>query len=92
MSSTFVEVNSVEKGVKVIVNLDQILEIAPLVSGGSRLFFLDSASVGGTRTFDVTDNYTQFQQFALQTVSAEDVAKKIKALKDKTGGLDIPKL
>lgn len=90
--STFIEVFSVEKSVKVIINLDQILEIAPLKEGGSRLFFLDAASVGGTRTFDVKDEYSQFQQFALQTVSSEDVAKKIKSLKDKTGGLEIPTL
>ena len=34
--SLFVEVNSVDKGCPVIINLDHIIEIAPLATGGYR--------------------------------------------------------
>ena len=39
--ATFVEVNSFDKGCPVIVNLDAIVEIAPLVDGGCILFMND---------------------------------------------------
>ena len=32
--SLFVEVDSVDKGCQVIINLDEVVEIAPLVEGG----------------------------------------------------------
>jgi hypothetical protein len=73
--SLFVEVDDTEKGCKVIINLDTVMEIAPLRSGGCELFFPDSAAVGGKRSMKVKDSYTLFKQFALQTVSAEDVAR-----------------
>ena len=38
--SLFIEVESVEKGCKVIVNLDTIIEIAPLLDGGSSFLSL----------------------------------------------------
>ena len=79
--STFVEVDSIEKNCKVIVNLDSVMEIAPLVSGGCVIFFPDSAAVGGKNGMKVKDSYDQFKQFALQTVSSEDIARKIKGLK-----------
>jgi len=79
--STFIEVNSVDKKCPVIINLDMVMEIAPLKDGGTTLFFSDSAAVGGKTAYTVTDSYSQFQQFALQTVGADDIAKKIKALK-----------
>jgi len=76
--STFVEVNSVEKGCPVIINLDQVVEIAPLSAGGCALFCND-----GTGKYDikVTDSYDLFRQFAMQTVSSEDIQNKIKSLK-----------
>ena len=76
--STFIEVNSVEKGCQVIINLDHVVEITPLAAGGCVLFFTD-----GTGKYDikVTDNYTMFRQFAMQTVSADDIARKIASLK-----------
>jgi hypothetical protein len=70
----FVEVNDVEKGCPVIINLDSVVEIAPLRSGGCEICFPDAA-VGGRRVMKVTDEYTLFQQFVMQTVSAEDIAK-----------------
>jgi hypothetical protein len=72
----FVEVDSVDKNCKVIVNLEEVLEIAPLAAGGCALFFSDSAAVGGKTSYKVKDNYDQFKQFAMQTVSAEDIARR----------------
>lgn len=73
---TFVEVTSIApKLCKLIVNLDNIIEIAPLVSGGCVLYF-GAQEAGGPRTMTVTDSYSQFLQFAMQTVSSDDIARK----------------
>ena len=72
----FVELNSFEKGCPVIVNLDMIVEIAPLVDGGCILFMNDGAGMNSRQGLRVTDNYDQFKQFAMQTVTAEDIAKR----------------
>jgi hypothetical protein len=99
--SLFVEVNSVDKGCPVIINLDSVMEIAPLASGGCALFFPDSAAVGGKTAMKVTDSYEQFKQFAIQPVSAEDIAARfpkatveqpVKSKKSTTPEYDIPKL
>lgn len=89
--SLFIEVDSVEKQCKVIVNLDQVVEIAPLFEGGCALFFADSAAVGGKTAMKVKDSYPQFQQLAMQMVSSEDIAKKVKAVKSSVS-LEVPKL
>ena len=74
--STFVEVSSVApKSCKVIINLDTVIEIAPLVAGGCVLYF-SALESGSPRTMTVSDNYTAFLQFAMQTVSADDIAKR----------------
>jgi hypothetical protein len=78
--SLFVEVNDVEKGCPVIINLDTVMEIAPLKSGGCEISFPDSAAVGGKRAMKVTDTYDQFKQFAMQTVSSEDIKNRIEKL------------
>ena len=97
--SLFVEVNSVDKGCPVIINLDSVMEIAPLASGGCALFFPDSAAVGGKTAMKVTDSYEQFKQFAIQPVSAADIAARFpkvtaeaKGKKPTTPEYDIPKL
>ena len=72
----FVEVFSDDKQCDVIVNLDEVLEIAPLAAGGCALFFADSAAVGGKTSYKVKNNYDTFKQFAMQTVSAEDIARR----------------
>lgn len=76
--STFVEVNSVDKNCTVIINLDQVVEIAPLAAGGCVLFLND-----GTGKYDikVNDSYELFRQFAMQTVSSEDIARKVESFK-----------
>jgi len=99
--SLFIEVNDVEKGCPVIINLDNVMEIAPLIKvvngktfdNGCEVAFPDAAAVGGRRAMKVSNNYMEFRQFVMQTVSSEDIAKKTKALKaaDKTN-YDVPKL
>jgi hypothetical protein len=74
--SLFIEVNSIDKGCPVIINLDTVVEIAPLAAGGCALFFPDSAAVGGKTAMKVTDTYEQFKQFAIQPVSAADIAAR----------------
>jgi len=83
--SLFVEVESVEKNCKVIINLDEVIEIAPLIEGGCALFFVDGASVGGKTSYKVKDSYEAFKQFAMETVTADAVAAKVKSLKKQTG-------
>jgi hypothetical protein len=99
--SLFVEVNSIDKGCPVIINLETVIEIAPLAAGGCALFFPDSAAVGGKTAMKVTDTYEQFKQFAIQPVSAEDIAARfpkatveqpVKSKKSTTPEYDIPKL
>lgn len=74
--STFVEVTSVEKGCPVIVNLDHIVEIAPLLDGGCALFMSDSAGMNSKNAVRVKENYSLFKQFAMQTVTPEDIEKR----------------
>ena len=88
--SLFVEVFSVEKNCKVVINLDMVVEIAPLAAGGCDIFYSDSAAVNGKTAMKVKDSYAMFQQLAMQVVSADDIAKKVKALKGEA--LPIPKL
>jgi hypothetical protein len=82
--STFIEVFSLEKQCKVVLNLDKIIEIAPIAAGGCALFFEDSAAVGGKTAYKVSDSYAVFQQFALQPVSLESMAAKVRSLKSPT--------
>jgi len=84
--SLFVEVDSTEKNCKVIINLDSVSEIAPLVAGGCTLFMEDG------RIYKVRDSYDQFKQFAMQTVSSDDISKKVKSLKAQAQSLEITKL
>ena len=101
----FVEVNSVEKKCPVIVNLDMIVEIAPLVDGGCVLFMNDSAGMNSRQGIRVKEDYNEFKQFAMHTVTAEDIARrfpkatlgpetsaKSKDKKNLTPEYDIPKL
>ena len=98
--SIFVEVDDVVKGCPIIINLDTVMEIAPLRTGGCELAFSDSAAVGGRRVVAVKNSYDQFKQFAMQTVSSEDIAKLhgrttkgiVKEKPPVADILDIPKL
>ena len=91
----FVEVNSVEKNCPVIINLDHIIEIAPLAAGGCALFTLDGAGMNSKNALRVSNEYSEFKQFAMQTVTAEDIAKRFPTKVSKKSGseeLEIPKL
>lgn len=74
--SLFVEVNSVQpKQCTLIINLDYVLEIAPLMTGGC-VITMGAAEAGASRTLTVTDDYSDFKQFVLQKVSAADIQKR----------------
>ena len=79
--STFVEVTSVEKNCPVIINLDHIVEIAPLLDGGCALFMSDGAGMNSKNAMRVKEKYDLFKQFAMQTVSAEDLQKRFPSKK-----------
>lgn len=88
--SLFVEVDSMDKQCPVIMNLDMVVEIAPLSSGGCAVFMQDGT--GGLTSMKVKNDYEQFKQFVLQKVSAEDIEKRFGKTKVKDLSLDIPKL
>lgn len=79
-----VQVKSREKNCDVIINLDHVMEIAPLSDGGCEIRFVydgDVTSKGGNRSIRVNNGYNEFQQFVLQTVTTEAVSKKVEELK-----------
>ena len=78
--SLFVEVNSVEKGCPVIINLDQVIEIAPLSAGGCLINFTYDGDMG-PRSMKVKNSYDQFKQFAMQTVTGEEIEARVAKLK-----------
>lgn len=81
----FVEVNSVEKNCKVIIDLEKVIEIAPLVNGGCALFFSKDPMIDPARlAMNVKNNYDEFKQFVVQTVSVSDITKRIEVLKPKS--------
>ena len=96
----FIEVESIEKGCPVIINMDHIVEIAPLTTGGCALFMTDGASMSSKTGMRVRNNYDMFKQFVLQTVTMEDIARRFpkaeaettKTKKNTLPEYDIPKL
>ena len=77
-----VEVDSVEKGCPVIIDLDKIYEIAPLREGGCALFFSRDPFVDPSKaSMAVKNSYDQFKQFVVQTISPEDISRKIESFK-----------
>lgn len=90
--SLFVEVDSLEKNCPVIINLDEVVEIAPLAAGGCAIFFTDTQGANPKYAMKVKNEYSEFKQFVMQTVSAEDIAKRFpKATKKATDTIEIPK-
>lgn len=103
--SLFVEVFSIEKGSNVIINLDEVIEMAPLIDGSVALFFNDNSGSGSMTSMkvkealtdiDTSSNkvYNMFKQFVLQTVSADDIAQRIhnftgNAFLDNDAGLEV---
>lgn len=78
--SMFVEVDSAEKNCPVIINLDQVIEIAPLSAGGCLIHFTYDGDMG-TKQIKVKNSYEQFKQFAMQTVTAEDIQTRVDQIK-----------
>ena len=79
----FVEVTSIEKQCPVIINLDHIAEIAPLTAGGCALFMADGAGMNSRTSIRVSDSYDMFRQFAMQPVTADDIARRFPKAADK---------
>ena len=78
--SLFVEVLSVDKNCKVIINMEQVIEITPLTKGGCEIVFTYDGDMG-VRRMTVADSYDQFKQFAMQTVTGEQIQDRINAIK-----------
>jgi hypothetical protein len=67
-----IECKDLDDNHPVIVNLDQVFKIVPIVSGtkeGSFIYFING------QLQKVADKYDQLKQFAIQPVSADDIAK-----------------
>ena len=85
----FIEVNDIDKRCPVIINLDTVMEIAPIVNpNGCEITFLEQddpdairreklggGAVKGRRVMRVANDYNEFKQFVIQPVSAEDIAR-----------------
>ena len=85
----FIEVNDIDKKCPVIINLDAVMEIAPIFNpNGCEITFLESddtealrreklggGAIKGRRVMRVADSYELFKQFVIQKVSAEDIAR-----------------
>ena len=87
--SMFIEVQSVEKGCPVIINLDHVIEIAPRMNGTCEIKMSDDGVSRSVMT--VKNDYSMFKQFVLQTVSAEDISKRIDAINKASGVEKAPK-
>lgn len=82
--SLFVEVNSIQpKQCKLIINLDYVLEIAPLVAGGC-VVTIGAQEAGTSRVITVSDDYSAFKQFVMQTVTSESIEKRFPKTKKVT--------
>ena len=82
----FVEVDSLEKNCPVIINLDHVSEIAPMTDGTSTLFFNDGSGANAKYALKVKNGYETFKQFAMQTVTADDIARRFPKPTDKPLG------
>lgn len=77
----FIEVNSTApKQCTLIINMDYILEVAPLITGGC-VISMGAQEAGTSRTITVSDDYSVFKQFVLQTVTAESIEKRFPKVK-----------
>jgi hypothetical protein len=81
--STFVEVEALRlegnrDPSKIIVNLDTVERIQPLSGGGCHIFFPQQKI-----PLHVSDPYSMFTQFAMQTVSSADLAKRFEEMQAK---------
>jgi hypothetical protein len=77
--ATLIQVESKEKNCSVIVNLDHVMEIAPLSAGGCAIRFIADGGKNVREIF-VSNAYTEFKQFVLETVTSEHISKKVEEL------------
>ena len=77
-------INGRNEDFKILINMDLVSQIKPLKIGGCQLFFQESGDVAKNNTIIVKEDYDMFKQFAMQTVSSDDIAKKVKSLKTTT--------
>jgi hypothetical protein len=85
--SLFAEVFDLGKNCPVIVNLEHVVEITPLRTGGCEIAFSDSASVGGKRVINVKDSYDMFKQLAMTIVTPDAMADRIAAINKFAGNV-----
>jgi hypothetical protein len=85
--SLFVQVNSIEKKCPVIINMDHVVEIAPLTTGGCAIF-LNSSNISHRErgSINVSDSYNLFKQFVMETVTSEQMDARIKQINRLNGG------
>ena len=75
----FVEVtptNHVGGEEKVLINMDQVVKIYPALGVGENVIL--QTTVG--EHLRIKENYSQFKQFAVETVSSTDIAKKVSGM------------
>jgi hypothetical protein len=86
MMSLFVEVTDNDKNCPIIINLDHVVQIAPLKTGGCALFVVEGGGVNAKGDVRVKEDYSVFKQFAMQTVTTEDIARRFPKVTDKPLG------
>lgn len=89
--SLFVEVYDVKKECPVVVNLDHVVEITPLRSGGCEICFNDGAAVSGKRVVNVKEDFGMFRQLVMHMVTPESMSDRIAKIKLDASVLDTPK-
>jgi hypothetical protein len=85
--SLFTELFDLGKKCQVIVNLEHVVEVTPLRSGGCEVSFTDGAAVGGKRVINVSDDYSKFQQLVMTLVTPEAMANRIDSINRFAGGV-----
>ena len=85
--SLFAELFDLTKNCPVIINLDHVVEVTPLRTGGCEVAFSDSASVGGKRVINVKDDFSMFQQLAMTIVTPDAMANRIEAINKFAGSV-----
>jgi hypothetical protein len=75
-------INGKNEDFQILINMEVVTQIKPLKVGGCQLFFQESGDVAKNNTLIVKESYDMFKQFAMQTVTADDIEKKVKSIKN----------
>ena len=62
-----------------------------MTTGGCLLFMTDGAGMNSRTAISVEEGYSLFKQFAMQTVTSEDIQKRIDAITPKGNKKPAPK-